>query len=107
VERLLHVHGRDVHVLAPALGRLGDHEAVAGGVAGQPSHHQVHAGGQTDAPAPDVHDLAVSDEAAQEVGQLRAGGLAEIEPADQLADGDGFAFSGERSEHAVTEWSHG
>ena len=105
VERLLHVDRRDVDVASAAPGLLRDHEAVTGRVAGEPAHHEVHARRQAHAPPADFHDLAVDDEAAQEVRQLGTGVLVEVQAPDELPHGDRLPFVGKDGEDVVSERS--
>jgi hypothetical protein len=105
VERLLHVHRRDVDVVLPARPLLGDHEPVAGRVAGEAADHEVHARGQADACPADVDHLAVRDELPEQPLQLAAALLVEVETADELAEGDRLALAREVVEYAVVERS--
>ena len=103
VEGLLEVHRGDVDVLLPRPGPLRADEAETGGVARETAHHEVHAFGQADARAADLHDGAVVQHAAQHRLQLGPVRLLETQAADELPHGDGLAISLELLEDAFAK----
>ena len=103
VERLADVRRGHVEVALALAADLGDHEAVAGGAAGEAAHDEVHAVRQADARAADLHEVAVVDQPAQDGLQLAARVAFEVEPAHELAHGDGLAEARHAVEHPAFE----
>jgi hypothetical protein len=106
VQGLLQVDGGDVDVALAFPAPLGHHEPVAGGVAGEPAHDEVHLRGQADPRAPDLDQLPVLDEPSQDALQLAAAGGIEGQALHQLAHGDGLSFLAEQIEDAVVQVGH-
>jgi hypothetical protein len=103
VQRLLHVHGGDVHVARARLAVLGHDEPVPGGVRGQAPDHQVHAQGQTHPGPADLHHLAGVDHPAQHRLELAPLARVQLQPAHQLPHGHGLAVRVHQRQHAVLQ----